>query len=849
MIKILLVDDELHLLEITKAFLEDSKEIEVETSLSAMDAIEKIHTNGFDVIVSDYQMPDMNGIELLRTIRSQNDPIPFILFTGKGREEVIIEALNAGADFFLQKGGDPRAQFTELVSMVKKAVQRRRMELDLIQNELKFETIFNSANDSIYILDPNGRIIEINDIGCSWLGFSREELMQKNVIDFDTEQYAMQIPNRMKEVMEFGFALFETEWVTKSGKRIPVEISSRKINYAGKPAILSVARDVSERKISEEILFEKEINFRTVANFTHDWEYWIGPNGRLIYCSPSCEKISGYSSDDLTYDPSLLPAMIHPEDRPSYEKHLKKAGAIEPFELDFRIVTREGEIRWISHTCQPVFDDERRYLGRRVSNRDITESKSAEAALRDSEIRFRELFNNMENGIAIYEAMPAGNDFIIRDFNTWAEKIEGVRKEDIIGRKVTEVFPGAENMGIVEVFRSVWRTGRTEHLSEAVYTDANNAKTWRENVVFRLPHGEIVSIYSDITKRKQEEDELHMAKQVFTESIAAIGTADPNGIMTRVNERFLHYLGYSSQDEVIGRPISDFMTDISELESIIKQVESKERWQGEYRAKRKDGSTVLVHALILALKDKDGKPIGYHSIAIETPDQKLAQETSHATNVKLNILSNITVHDIQNQIVVLNGLVYKAKHANSPVQVKEYLSRVQQVADKIQSHVAFAREYQNLGKAPPSWIRIDAGIQDLASKFDSKWVQFEVDTGSLEVFSDAMLNRAFYNLIDDTLKHGQKATKVKFSAKPKGEELVLVYEDNGVGVPIDRKKNIFEKAPSSQKVHGLVLVREILGITGMTIVENGEPGKGARFEIAVPKGNFRYPGNDQPKTN
>jgi signal transduction histidine kinase len=127
-------------------------------------------------------------------------------------------------------------------------------------------------------------------------------------------------------------------------------------------------------------------------------------------------------------------------------------------------------------------------------------------------------------------------------------------------------------------------------------------------------------------------------------------------------------------------------------------------------------------------------------------------------------------------------------------------------------------------------------------------VQFEVDTGSLEVFSDTMLNRAFYNLIDDTLKHGQKATKIRFSAKPRGEELVLVYEDNGVGVPMDRKKNIFEKASSSQKVHGLVLVKEILGITGMTIVENGEPGKGARFEIVVPKGNFRYPGSDQPKS-
>jgi len=173
---------------------------------------------------------------------------------------------------------------------------------------------------------------------------------------------------------------------------------------------------------------------------------------------------------------------------------------------------------------------------------------------------------------------------------------------------------------------------------------------------------------------------------------------------------------------------------------------------------------------------------------------ELAPDKISVTNSKLNLLSNITVHDIQNQIVVLNGLVYKAKHANSQVQIKEYLNRIQQVADKIQSHVAFARDYQNLGKAPPLWIRLDNNIQDLTTKFDSKWVQFELSLGALEIFADAMLNRAFYNLIDDTLKHGQKATRIRVTASALGENLILVYEDNGVGVPMDRKKSIDRKS-------------------------------------------------------
>ncbi len=981
MIKILLVDDELQLLEITKAFLENLTEIDAETALSAVEAIQMMQTVRYDAVVSDYQMPEMDGIELLRWIRTNQNQIPFILFTGKGREEVVIEALNAGADFYLQKGGDPRSQFAELSNMIEKAIQRRRMEEELIENEEKFKNIFNSANDAIYILDLDGRFLEINDVGCMRLGFSREDMLRKRVSDVDSDQYAAHALERINDVMEKGFALFEVEWVTKSGALTPSEISARKINYAGRPAILSVARDITERKRNQEILLEKEIKFSTVADFTYDWEYWVAPEGSIIYCSPSCKRISGYSSDELSSDPRLILDMVHPEDRHLLLDHYQRENKAEPSHFDFRIITRKGETRWIAHNCQAVHDEDGKYLGRRVSNRDITERKQAEEELwenekklslimdnmtdtvwlfdlqfkfvwmspsvtrgsgytleefnsipidrqmephsfrkvqsaigtlltpenlsdpngqanftaelefykkgggtqwidvvsnllrdeqgrptgilmvgrdvtdrvreanahRMSETRFRELFDNIDSGIVIYEATPDGSDFIIRDFNAKAEKIEGVRKQDVVGKAVTKSFPGAVSMGIVEALRSVWKTGRKERLSGAIYTDAGKGSSYRENLIFKLPNGELVAIYGDVTEQRKIEDELRLTRGLFNESIAAMGMSDEKGIMTDVNESFLKYLGYSSKEEILGRPTSDFMSSHKELVNIMKAIDAQGKWQGEYHAKRKDGSTVLIYGLATALKDETGKTIGYHSTAIDITEHKSAQDTSSATNVKLNLLSNITVHDIQNQVVVLNGLVYKAKHANSPVQVKEYLGRIQGVADKIQSHVAFAREYQNLGKAPPSWIRLDNGIQDLTSKFDSKWVQFEVDLGSLEVFSDAMLNRAFYNLIDDTLKHGQKATRVRFSAKPRGEDLVLLYEDNGVGVPIERKRSIFEKSSSAQKVHGLVLVREILGITGMTIVENGEPGKGARFEIVVPKGNFRYAGSDKTK--
>ncbi len=135
MINILYVDDETSLLELGKLFLEMSSDLRVETALSAKEALTVIKDAQYDAIISDYQMPVMDGISFLKTLRAEGNNVPFILFTGRGREEVVIEALNSGADFYLQKGGDPTSQFKELEHKVKEAVRRSRAEQALKENE------------------------------------------------------------------------------------------------------------------------------------------------------------------------------------------------------------------------------------------------------------------------------------------------------------------------------------------------------------------------------------------------------------------------------------------------------------------------------------------------------------------------------------------------------------------------------------------------------------------------------------------------------------------------------------------------------------------------------------------
>jgi len=161
-IRILYVDDEPPLLEIGKLYMERSGDFDVTTCESAPEAIQLLSHDSYDAIISDYQMPVMDGIAFLKQLREHDNNTPFIIFTGRGREEVVIEALNSGADFYLQKGGDLMPQFVELSNKVRYAVSRRKNETALRESEERYRTILNQASDSIIIHDTNGRIHDVN---------------------------------------------------------------------------------------------------------------------------------------------------------------------------------------------------------------------------------------------------------------------------------------------------------------------------------------------------------------------------------------------------------------------------------------------------------------------------------------------------------------------------------------------------------------------------------------------------------------------------------------------------------------------------------------------------------------
>lgn len=232
--------------------------------------------------------------------------------------------------------------------------------------------------------------------------------------------------------------------------------------------------------------------------------------------------------------------------------------------------------------------------------------------------------------------------------------------------------------------------------------------------------------------------------------------------------------------------------------------------------------------------------------AVETlediTERKLAEDAIQTANKKLNLLSGITRHDILNQMTALFVTLDLAKKDLTGPEMTRTLEQIEQSMDIMRMQIEFTSDYQDLGAKEPVWQDVKTLCLRVADQFRDKGREFSVDLQGLELYADLLLERAFYNLVDNSIKHGKHVSHIRISCQESNDGLILVYEDNGIGIPQDQKEKIFTKGFGRHTGLGTFLIREILSITGIGIRETGTEGNGARFELSVPAGKFRFTG-------
>ena len=309
LIRVLVVDDEPGLLEVTAEFLQLSGDLEVSTAPSGPRALELLQGGSFDAVVSDYQMPGMDGIELLKRVRERDAGIPFILFTGRGRGEVAIAAIDAGVTFYLQKGGDVTSQFAELEHKVRKAVAHRRAEDSLLLAEFSVQ----SSSLPTYWFSPDGSIERVNQAACDALGYTKEELLTCFVWDIDPSLNREKWSQVWDRLTAAGRRVLHTLQRRRDGTVFDAEVHISIMRFRDREYGFAFARDISGQLRREAQLREIESRFRLITENSIDGIWISDLNFNLVYVSPAVSRIRGYSEKELLslpIDRQVTPASL-----------------------------------------------------------------------------------------------------------------------------------------------------------------------------------------------------------------------------------------------------------------------------------------------------------------------------------------------------------------------------------------------------------------------------------------------------------------------------------------------------------------------------------------------------------
>lgn len=448
----------------------------------------------------------------------------------------------AGSVLF-DENGEPEG----ILAIINNISERRAILEALRESEEKFKMLVEQSMDGILIVQER-KVAYMNPALVALSGYTLEEQVGRDFIENVAPEARKAVMAAYKARMSGKSVpnIYETVLLTKNGARIPMEVNATVMEYNGKPADFIYLRDLTERhRAMDEIRLTKE-RLEYILGATNTGYDIIDPDFNVVYVDPAWAKKLGDYHGKKCYD--YFMGLKNPCEICGIQMALKTKKTIVTEEY----LMKEG--RHIEVHTIPFKTDGGSWLVAEF-NIDITNQKMAYSAIMECETRYRELTTGISSGLAVYQAVNDGNDFIIVDFNRAAEKIEGVKSADVIGKHVTDVFPGIRDIGLLNTFKRVWETGVPEHHPISFYKD-NRLTGWRENYVYKLPSGEVAAIYNDVTERKMGEEALKTSEEKYRTLMErandAIFLADAKtGLLIDVNQSATELMGMT-REELIG---------------------------------------------------------------------------------------------------------------------------------------------------------------------------------------------------------------------------------------------------------------------------------------------------------
>ncbi len=731
---------------------------------------------------------------------------------------------------------------------------RKLAEEALRQSELRLREAVRGGNIGLWDWDLDKNEVWYSPEWKRQIGYEDHELSSA----FDEWQSRVH-PDDLEGNLQSVNAFLEAPWPDyrvefrfrhKDGSyRWILALASLLRDEEGKPTrMLGSHVDITERKQNEEFLRQREALLRQVESLSKvgGWEY-NAVSGQVTWTGET------YRIHDIPVDPNIEHirrslSCFHPEDRPKVEQAFEKSLAeAEPYDLAVRFTSEKGRPLWVRTVGRPVLDKGKvvRVVGSFV---DITAQREAEKALRASEARYRELFNNMSSGVAVYEASGNGNDFVFRDINSAGQRISRVAKEDVIGKELREIFPGVAEIGLLDAFKRVWETGEPEHLPLTLYQDERITE-WVENYVCKLLSGEIVAIYDDVTERELAARKLREHAE-FVETLldtipSPVFYKDAEGIYMGCNKAFEEFFG-RSRDEIVGKGVyaispEDVARKYAEKDDELFRHPGRQIY--DWRVARKNGEIRDVVFYKGTFEDAQGAVAGIIGVVLDTTERAQAERRLREAHDRLAALSGrlVEIQEIERRRIarelhdeigqaltgvklMLNtipvGLSRKAGRSIAEAQdlVDDLMKRVRELSLELRPQML-----DDLGLLPALlWhierftaqtnIAVDFSHAGLSGRFAPN-----IETAAYRIVQEALTNVARHA--------GVGSVYVRVAVD--GERLVVSVADEGKGFDV-------EAVDAESQTCGLAGMRERAEALAGHLLLRTAPEQGTFLTVALP---------------